>query len=151
MYQINFDDILVSRVGLGRAQFESLAVLSMIDFIDGFQDLLNSILTKIMTLQFALNEWQESLFASIYFIGIVIGNAICAFLSDRLGRRILLLWGTFITFLALLLYSFAQNYAELLCFRLLLGIVLGVTLPISLITVAEIIPCNVRGRFVVLL
>ena len=72
-------------------------------------------------------------------------------LSDRFGRRILLLWGSFITFVAFLLCSFADNFAEMVILRFILGVVVGVTLPISLIIVAEIIPYKVRGKFVVLL
>lgn len=78
--------------------------------------------------------------ASIYFIGIVMGNAICALVSDRVGRRILLLWGSFITFIAFLLSSFVENFAELIILRLILGLVLGLTFPISIIIVAEIFP-----------
>lgn len=81
----------------------------------------------------------------------MIGNAICALLSDRFGRRVLLLWGSFISFVAFLLCSFAENFVEMVVLRFILGAVLGLTLPISLIIVAEIIPYKVRGRFVVLL
>jgi putative MFS transporter len=91
------------------------------------------------------------LLASIYFVGIVLGNAICGLLSDRFGRRILLLWGTFVTFVAFILCSFAQNFVEMLIFRVILGAVFGVTMPISMIIMAEIIPFRQRGKFVVLL
>lgn len=81
----------------------------------------------------------------------MLGNGLCALLSDRFGRRILMIWGNFITFIAFVLCSFAQNFVEMVILRLILGLVFGLTLPISMVIVAEIMPFKVRGRFVVML
>lgn len=93
MKVIHFDQILSNRVKLGAYQYQAFAILSLIDFIDGFQEILSSILLAILTLEFNLTQFQQSLLTSIYFIGIVIGNFISALASDKLGRRILLIYG----------------------------------------------------------
>jgi hypothetical protein len=56
--ELSFDDYLSARVKLGRHQIISFFILSMIEFMQGFQEIFVGIQTKILTEEWNLSETQ---------------------------------------------------------------------------------------------
>jgi len=50
-----FDQILETKIRMGRFQYETVAIVGLIDFLDGFEYLFLSILISILR-----NEWDLS-------------------------------------------------------------------------------------------
>jgi hypothetical protein len=56
--QLSFDHYLSNRIGLGRHQYLSFSVLSMIEFMAGFQEIFVGIQIKILANEWSLSETQ---------------------------------------------------------------------------------------------
>ena len=94
------------------------------------------------------NAFLQGWAMSCALIGCLAGAVISGWLSDRFGRKKLLILaaGLFIT--ASLGTGGAYNFVAFVSFRILGGIGIGLASNLSPMYIAEITPGNVRGRFV---
>lgn len=98
-----------------------------------------------------LSSVETGLTLSAGYLGLFVGASTAGLLSDYIGRKrvfqITLLFFAVLTGLA----SLSQNVAQLIVFRLLIGLGLGGELPVVASLVSEFIPKNVRGKYLSLL
>lgn len=87
------------------------------------------------------------LFATAAFFGAVPGAIISGVLSDRFGRRIILLVDVALLTITSLLCALAWSPLVLVFFRFLQGISVGAEYPISASLVGEIMPRKGRGKW----
>lgn len=87
------------------------------------------------------------LFAGAAFLGAVPGAIIAGVLSDRYGRRVILLWDVAFLTLTSVLCAIAWSPISLILFRFLQGISVGAEYPISASLVGEIMPRKGRGKW----
>ena len=85
---------------------------------------------------------------SCALIGCLAGAALSGWLSDRFGRKKLLIISAGLFILASFGTGSAGSYAEFVIFRILGGIGIGLASNLSPMYIAEITPANVRGSFV---
>jgi AAHS family 4-hydroxybenzoate transporter-like MFS transporter len=95
-------------------------------------------------------EWgiEAAAFAyalSASVLGMVLGMAAVAPLGDRLGRRPLLIWGMLLVGLASAATALSTTPTELVIWRLLTGIGLGITLPNATALTSEYVPQRNRA------
>lgn len=81
-----------------------------------------------------------------YLLGITVTGPLYGRLSDRYGRKPLLLIGIGIFLLGSALCGWAQNMAQLIASRGLQGLGAGALMPLSLALAAELFPPGRRGR-----
>lgn len=84
---------------------------------------------------------------SSFLTGIVLGNFLCAFLSDKIGRKLTFIIFTGITVILIFYTSFSKTYNEILVLRLFYGLVFGTTNPLGYVYITEITEAKYRGRF----
>ena len=94
-----------------------------------------------------LSTAQTGALASASFVGMFLGAGLAGLLSDRYGRKpifqiSMIAWG-----IGSLLCGLARNFEELVACRVLLGLGMGMELPIALALVSEIVPSKVRGKY----
>lgn len=77
----------------------------------------------------------------------MIGNCICAYITDKIGRKTS--FSIFAGLSVILVYytSFAESYNEIVILRLLFGIVFGTTSPLGYVFITEVAVAKYRGRF----
>ncbi len=93
-----------------------------------------------------LTPFEEGLVVSSLLLGALVGAAVSGYLSDRLGRRrLLLLAGAVFTFGALGA-ALSPNALVLMAFRLVLGLGVGVASVMVPLYLAEMAPTRIRGR-----
>ena len=97
--------------------------------------------------ELGLTTAQAGLLASASFVGMFVGAGAAGMLSDRFGRKpvfqvSMIAWG-----IGSLLCGLSRSFEELAASRVLLGIGMGMELPIALALVSEIVPTNVRGKY----
>lgn len=97
---------------------------------------------------FNLTDDQQEQIVSFVLIGAVIGSVISGFLSNRLGRRNILLISAFIFTLGALLCAIPSSVGMLLSCRLFLGVAIGVASYASPLYLSEISPKQIRGGVV---
>lgn len=56
--ELTFDEYLSGRIGLGKHQYISFMILSMIEFMSGFQEIFVGTQVKILTSEWSLSETQ---------------------------------------------------------------------------------------------
>jgi len=97
---------------------------------------------------FHLTPVQIGYLASMTFLGQLVGNLLIGSFSDLFGRRIafqttMIVWG-----LASFLAAGAWDVASLMVFRFLIGVGVGGEAPVAQAVLSEIIPANVRAKYI---
>ena len=98
--------------------------------------------------EFGLTTFQEEVVVSAVLLGAVIGTACAGYLSDKIGRRRLLLITALIFFLGSLGSAFAPTIILLTIARIFVGISIGISSMTTPLYIAEISPADIRGRLV---
>jgi len=78
-------------------------------------------------------------------LGILVGALVFGALTDRLGRRIMMIVDLAVFVVASLLQGFAANAGEILALRFILGVAIGADYPIAGALIAEYMPARLRG------
>src|SRR5215472_1847187 len=97
---------------------------------------------------FELSQVQIGYLASMTFLGQLVGNLLIGSFSDLFGRRIafqttMVVWG-----LASFLAAGAWDIISLMVFRFLIGVGVGGEAPVAQAVLSEIIPANVRAKYI---
>lgn len=95
-----------------------------------------------------LNKIEVGWFASSALVGAILGAAMAGGLSDRYGRRPVLLFSALLFLLSALLCAIPLEFTLLIVARLIGGIGVGVASVISPLYISEIAPPSIRGRLV---
>ncbi|MEE8637466.1 MAG: sugar porter family MFS transporter [Candidatus Margulisiibacteriota bacterium] len=98
---------------------------------------------------FSLSPTLEEIVVAIALVGAVIGAAFGGRLSDRFGRRKVIIACAFI-FVAGALFgsSMARTVTWLFCGRIIIGIAIGATSFAAPLYISEVSPVNIRGKLV---
>jgi MFS family permease len=96
-----------------------------------------------------IDEWWKGFLAAAVFIGMLVGGLACGVLSDKAGRRPLLLASMGINAVAGVASAFAPSLASLVACRVIAGVGIGGSVPCVFTMCAETIPKKARGRFLV--
>ena len=80
--------------------------------------------------------------------GVVIGTVSLGYLSDKYGRKKILLWGTFVFTFFTLIGSLMENLAWIITMRFLSGLGAGVVFPLPYLMISELAPAKKRAVLV---
>ena len=98
--------------------------------------------------RFALDSTQKGWAASSALVGCIIGAAAAGSLSDRFGRRRILLVSAVLFLVSAVAAALPRNLSELAAARILGGIGIGMASMLSPLYISEIAPAGTRGRLV---
>ncbi len=138
----------LAQARIGSYHIKLGVLLALVTFFDGY-DTFN----PAYVIHFVHDEWHLSLknggmLVSSGLIGFLVGAALHGLAADRLGRRVTLLAGLWITTIFSALTALLAHSFGIFCvLRLLTGIGLGVLLPLSTTYLTELAPTRVANRF----
>jgi SP family arabinose:H+ symporter-like MFS transporter len=98
--------------------------------------------------QFALNASQEGWFVSSGLLGCIAGVMLTGLLSDRLGRKKVMLLSGWMFLLSGIGCAFAPGFTSLVMARLVGGIGVGMASVVCPMYIAEFAPATRRGRMI---
>ncbi|HZT33427.1 MAG TPA: sugar porter family MFS transporter [Bryobacteraceae bacterium] len=98
--------------------------------------------------QFHLTEVQTEVAASSLLIGCVFGASLAGWMSDRFGRRRILMLSALLFTLSSLGAALPRNLPEFTAARFLGGIAIGMASVLAPLYIAEVSPARSRGRLV---
>ena len=98
---------------------------------------------------FQLNdEWRQGWANSCALLGCLLGTLACGGLSDRFGRKWLLVLAAGLFAVSSLLTGLAPNFLWFVVWRIAGGVAIGMASNLSPMYIAEIAPAHLRGRLV---
>lgn len=114
-------------------------------FCDGY--ILSGVGLALVTLgpHFALDAKMTGLIGAMTLLGILIGAPIFGRVTDRYGRRILMIADLTVFVVVSIAQIFVTNVWELIALRFILGVAIGADYPIAGALIAEHVPARVRG------
>ena len=139
-------DVFFNKLGYTFIQKYLLFVIVLEYLADGAEITLLTLCLSCLTKEWQLTFTQRSLLGSSVFVGLMIG-AFLSILSDKYGRKKILILGAFIIFFFGILTSFSSSYLSFLFFRILVGIGIGIIFPVSFSLASEMSPINNRSNY----
>lgn len=97
---------------------------------------------------FAIDDGMIEFITSAGLVGAIVGALVSGKLTDRIGRRKIILISAVIFALGALWSGFAPNPGNLVAARLFLGVAIGISSYAVPLYIAEISPTRMRGRLV---
>ena len=93
-----------------------------------------------------LSGWANS----CALLGCLLGSLVTGVLSDKLGRKRLLIFAAFLFAASSVLTGWANHFNHFIFWRILGGVAIGMASNLSPLYIAEIAPAQMRGRLVTL-
>ena len=150
MPEVTIDQAL-GRIGIGPFQYRLLAIFGLVWAADAMQVLAIGFAAPSLAATFGLSIPQAIQAGTAFFLGMLLGAWGFGRLADRIGRRRVLIVTVLIDAVFGLASAFAPDFATLLVLRLLTGVGVGGTLPVDYAMMAEFLPPERRGRWLVAL
>ena len=101
-----------------------------------------------MKVELFLTPTQQGVVISMVPLGAILGAFSGGFLSDRWGRKKIILTASIIFIISVLCLSFSDATTQVIISRFIMGIALGMYLAITPLYIAELAPPNRRGSLV---
>ncbi|RIX98488.1 MFS transporter [Aureimonas flava] len=141
----------IQAAGVGRFQHRLFVIFGLVWAADAMQVLAIGFTAPSIAKSFGITVPQALQTGTLFFVGMLIGAFAFGRLADRIGRRPVLVIAIIIDAIFGIASAFAPDLTWLLALRFLTGIGVGGTLPVDYTMMAEFLPANRRGRWLVLL
>ena len=141
----------LNATGVGKLQRNLFCIFGLVWAADAMQVLAIGFSVPSIAATFGKTVPQALQTGTMLFVGMLIGAFVFGRLADRIGRRPVL-WSVVIMDAVFGIASaFVNDFEILLALRLLTGLGVGGTLPVDYTTMAEFLPADRRGRWLVML
>jgi len=128
-----------------------LSIISALGgFLFGFDTAVISGTISFVVDKFELDTILEGWFVSSALLGCIIGVSFAGYLSDRFGRKKVLLFASLLFTSSAIGCAFSLSHTTLIIYRILGGLGVGIASLASPLYISEISPAKYRGRMVVL-
>lgn len=117
--------------------------------LDGFDFFVIGVAIPFLQRDFGLDAAAVGAVATAAVIGSLVGSLTLGPITDRVGRRLMLIVDVALFVVATLGTALAWNAASLIGFRFLVGVAIGADYPISVAYITENVPSRYRGRMVI--
>ena len=141
----------IQTAGVGRFQYRLFLIFGLVWMADAMQVLSIGFTAPSIAKTFGIGMPQALESGTVFFVGMLIGAFGFGRLADRIGRRPVLMTAVLVDACFGVASAFAPDLTWLLALRFLTGIGVGGTLPVDYTMMAEFLPSDRRGRWLVLL
>ena len=117
-------------------------------FLFGFDTAVASGTIGFLREKFSLNGVMEGWIMSSALLGSVIGAAISGYLSDKFGRRVILMFSALLFLVSAVASTIPETPGFLVVARLVGGVGVGIAAMVAPLYISELAPANSRGRLV---
>ncbi|TXN70489.1 MFS transporter [Methylobacterium sp. WL6] len=138
----------LERLPMSGYQRKVFAIIASAWLVDQVDVALLTFLLGSIVVAFGLTPTEAGQLAAMTFAGQLVGNVIAGTASDKFGRKTvfqvtMLVWG-----FASLAAAAAWSLTALMVCRFLIGVGVGGEAPVAQAMVSEIVPANVRGKYI---
>ena len=137
--------------GVGRFQYRLFMIFGLVWMADAMQVLSIGFSAPSIAATFGIALPRALQTGTWFFVGMLAGAFAFGRLADRIGRRPVLMAAVVVDACFGVASVFAPDFGWLLVLRFLTGVGVGGTLPVDYTMMAEFLPSDRRGRWLVLL
>ncbi|MBT2324858.1 MFS transporter [Variovorax paradoxus] len=138
----------LSEAKLGRLHKWLGVMMASLTLFDGYDTFNPAYVIHFVAGPWGLSPQQSGLLISSGLVGFLVGAALHGLVADRLGRRVTLLGGLWITSIFTALTPLmGQSFGSFCAIRVLTGIGLGVLLPLATTYINELAPRRTANKF----
>ncbi|SCX00349.1 putative niacin/nicotinamide transporter NaiP [Agrobacterium sp. DSM 25558] len=141
----------IKAAGVGAFQKRLFVIFGLVWAADAMQVLAIGFSAPSIAVSFGVTVPQALQTGTLFFLGMLIGAFVFGRLADRIGRRPVLFIAISLDAIFGVASAFAPDLQWLLVARFLTGLGVGGTLPVDYAMMAEFLPSDRRGRWLVLL
>ncbi|MBY4948361.1 MFS transporter [Cupriavidus respiraculi] len=141
----------IQTAGVGKFQYRLFVIFGLVWMADAMQVLSIGFSAPSIARTFDVPIPQALQTGTAFFVGMLIGAFVFGRLADRIGRRPVLMTAVLVDAACGVASAFAPDLWWLMALRFLTGIGVGGTLPVDYTMMAEFLPSDRRGRWLVLL
>ena len=135
----------------GNRYVNTLAIIASLGgFLFGYDTAVISGTISFVTSQFQLDAAGTGWYVSSALVGCISGVSIAGVLSDKYGRKKLLVLSALFFGVSAIGCAFAIGFTDLVIYRLIGGLGIGVASMLSPLYISELSPSRKRGRLVAL-
>ncbi|WP_156119844.1 MFS transporter [Leptolyngbya sp. KIOST-1] len=117
--------------------------------LDGFDFFVIGVALPFLKRDFGLDAVTVGAVATAAVVGSLVGSLTLGPITDRVGRKPMLIVDVVLFVVATAGTALAWNAASLIAFRFLVGVAIGADYPISVAYITENVPARWRGRLVI--
>jgi SP family arabinose:H+ symporter-like MFS transporter len=117
-------------------------------FLFGFDTAVISGTISLVKQDFELNSVTEGWYVSCALLGCIIGVSCSGKVSDKYGRKIVLIISAILFLVSAIGCMYAHSFTALILFRLIGGLGIGVASMVSPLYISEFAPSHLRGMMV---
>ncbi|KAF6024069.1 SVOP [Bugula neritina] len=138
----------IEQLGYGKFQLKISCIAGLAWTADAIEMMVLSILSPALQCAWGLETYKQSLITSIVFVGMMVGSTLWGSLSDKYGRKFVLVVSAAFCMYFGILSALAVTWIWLLLFRCVVGFgVSGGSQAVTLYT--EILPVKARAKSIV--
>jgi putative MFS transporter len=141
----------IQAAGVGKFQYRLFLIFGLVWMADAMQVLSIGFSAPSIAATFGITVPDALQTGTLFFTGMLLGAFVFGRLADRIGRRPVLMMAVVIDACFGVASAFAPDFTWLLVLRFMTGIGVGGTLPVDYTMMAEFLPSDRRGRWLVLL
>lgn len=135
----------------GNSYVNSLAIIASLGgFLFGYDTAVISGTINFVTSQFHLDAAGTGWYVSSALVGCILGVSVAGILSDKYGRKKVLILSALFFGVSAIGCAFAIGFTDLVIYRLIGGLGIGVASMLSPLYISELSPSRKRGRLVAL-
>lgn len=129
----------------------ALAIIASLGgFLFGYDTAVISGTINFVTVQFELDPVNTGWYVSSALVGCIMGVSVAGILSDKYGRKRILLLSALLFIISAFGCAFAMEFFDLVIYRIIGGLGIGVASMLSPLYISELSPPHKRGRLVAL-
>ncbi len=138
----------LDRLPITRVHKLATLVIGLGLFFDAYENFLAATISSVLKQQLSLSSNQLNLLLGSAFVGQFLGAIVMGRVADRIGRRPAFMVNLAIYSVFSLVGAFSANAGMLVVTRFLAGIGIGAEYALADSYLSDILPKNVRGRFI---
>lgn len=139
---------LIDQAPVGKTQVLVLVICFLLNTIDGFDVLAMAFAAPALAEDWQLPPDQLGMVFSAGVLGMTLGAMFLAPLTDRIGRRAMVVWAVFCMGLSMLATAWAPSLLPMVILRVITGLTIGAMLASLTSQVSEFFPDRLRNMAV---